>query len=96
MFTIIKRPVFTEKATRLFDLNKQYVFDVDLSLTKPQIRFLIEKRFSVQVSVVNTHRIPGKKRRGRVSGRSRPSFKRVIVTLGKGEKIEFFFSLFFL
>jgi large subunit ribosomal protein L23 len=86
MFRIIKCPIFTEKTTRLF-AHKKYVFDVDPSLTKPQIRALIEKRFSVRVRTVNTHR--RSKRRGRISNGSRLSFKRIIITLAKGEKVTF-------
>jgi large subunit ribosomal protein L23 len=89
MFGIIKRPVFTEKTTRLLEKGGQYVFDVDSRLTKPRIRFLIEKRFSVQVSTVNVHRIPPKKRRGGISSGFIPVLKRAIVTLARGEEISF-------
>jgi large subunit ribosomal protein L23 len=89
MFRIIKRPVFTEKTTRLLENSGQYVFDVDPSLTKPRIHFLIEKRFSVRVSTVNVHRIPPKKRQGKTSGGFLPVFKRAIVTLIPGEEISF-------
>jgi large subunit ribosomal protein L23 len=90
MFRIIKSQVFTEKTTRLLEKNGQYVFDVDPTLTKPRIRFLIEKRFLVRVSTVNVHRIPPKKRRGGISGGFLPVLKRAIVTLDDGEKIIFF------
>lgn len=89
MFRIIKRPVFTEKATRLLEKNQQYVFDVDPNLTKPQVRFLIEKRFSVRILAINAHRTPPKKRRGKVLRGFLPTFKRVIVTLINEEKITF-------
>jgi large subunit ribosomal protein L2 len=84
MFGIIKRPVFTDKATRLLEIDRQYTFDVEPSLTKPKIRVLIEKRFSVQVRTINTHRNPRKKRRGRISGCFLPRSKRVIITLTNG------------
>jgi large subunit ribosomal protein L23 len=90
MFKIIKRPVFTEKATRLLEKSGQYVFDVDSNLTKPQVRFLIEKRFSVRVSTVNLHRIPPKKRRGGISSGFLPVFKRAIVTLAHGKEISLY------
>ena len=66
MFRIIKYPVFTEKTTRLLEKAGQYVFDVDSILTKPQIRFLIEKRFLVRVSIINVHCIPLKKCHSRI------------------------------
>jgi large subunit ribosomal protein L2 len=96
MFGIIKRPIFTEKTTRLLEKNQQYVFDVDRSLTKPQVRFLIEKRFLVHILRINTHCIPPKKRRGGVSKGLLPIFKRVIVTLRNKEKIVFLLILSFL
>jgi large subunit ribosomal protein L23 len=89
MLGIIKRPVFTEKTTRLLEKNGQYVFDVDPSLTKPRIRFLIEKRFSVRISTINVHCIPPKKRRGGVSSGFIPALKRVIVKLIDGDGISF-------
>lgn len=89
MFRIIKRPIFTEKTTRLLEKSGQYVFDVDPSLTKPRIRSLIEKRFSVRVSSVNVHRIPPKKCRGGISSGFKPVFKRAIITLADGYRISF-------
>jgi large subunit ribosomal protein L23 len=89
MIGIIKRPVFTEKTTRLLEKSGQYAFDVDPILTKPRIRFLIEKRFSVRVSAINVHRIPSKKRRGGISSGFTPTLKRVFVTLVDGDRISF-------
>lgn len=90
MFDIIKRPVFTEKATRLLEKHNQYVFDVNGNLTKPQIRLLIERIFSVQVKSVNTNCPPRKKRRGGRSIGFLPKYKRAFVTVTKEEKIVFF------
>jgi large subunit ribosomal protein L23 len=90
MLKLLKRPVITEKTTRLLEEYGQYVFDVDVKLTKPKIRILVEKIFSVRVSSVNTHRRPMIRRS---SGRRigfQPKLKRAIVTLIKGEKIIFF------
>lgn len=77
MLDLVKYPVIrTEKATRLIE-NNQFSFDVDMRLTKPQIKKLIEDFFNVKVLAVNTHRPPRKvKRMG-----SKPNFKRVIVTV---------------
>jgi len=77
MLDLIKYPVIrTEKATRLIE-NSQFSFDVDVRLTKPQIKKLIEDFFNVKILAINTHRPPRKiKRLG-----SRPSFKRVIITV---------------
>jgi large subunit ribosomal protein L23 len=77
MLDLVKHPVIrTEKATRLVEKN-QLSFDVDVRLTKTQIRKLIQEFFNVKVLAVNTHRPPRK--RNRLG--SKPSYKRVIVTV---------------
>ncbi len=77
MLDLVKYPVIrTEKSTRLIE-NNQFSFDVDVRLTKPQIRKLVEEFFDIKVLAVNTHRPPRKiKRLG-----SKPKFKRVIITV---------------
>ncbi len=86
---LIKRPVITEKTTKLMEENK-YCFMVDPKANKTQIKQAIESIFNVKVQSVNTINILGKmKRMGRHIGR-RPSWKRAIVTLEKGNRIEFF------
>jgi len=87
--TLIKKPVITEKTTRLMEENK-YCFLVDPKANKNQIRQAVEEIFKVKVVAVNTLNMLGKvKKMGRFSGR-RPSWKRAIVTLEKGSRIEFF------
>lgn len=77
MLDLVKYPVIrTEKATRLIE-NNQFSFDVDVRLTKPQIRKLIEEFFDVKVLAVNTHRPPRKMKRFG----SQAKLKRVIVTV---------------
>jgi large subunit ribosomal protein L23 len=77
MLDLVKYPVIrTEKATRLIE-NNQFSFDVDVRLTKPQIRKLVEEFFDVKVLAVNTHRPPRKMKRFG----AQPKFKRVIVTV---------------
>ena len=60
MIDLVKYPVLTEKSVRLIE-NNQYTFDVDLRLSKPQIKQLFEELFKVNVIGVNTHRPPRKK-----------------------------------
>ena len=77
MLDLVKYPVIrTEKATRLIE-NNQVSFDVDVRLTKPQIRKFVEEFFNVKVLAVNTHRPPRKIKR--LS--SKPTSKRAIVTV---------------
>lgn len=86
---LIKRPIITEKTTRLMEQNKYY-FIVDPRANKTQIKSAVEEIFKVKVRSVNTLNLLGKiKKMGRYEGRS-TSWKRAIVTLEKGSRIEFF------
>jgi large subunit ribosomal protein L23 len=86
---LVKRPLITEKTTKLMEENK-YCFLVDPKANKTQIKQAIEEIFKVKVKTVSTFNRLGKiKRMGRNEGR-RPSWKRAIVTLEAGSRIEFF------
>ncbi|NLY90283.1 MAG: 50S ribosomal protein L23 [Firmicutes bacterium] len=86
---IIKKPVVTEKSTRLMEMNK-YCFLVDPRANKLQIKNAVETIFNVRVVAVNTMRGLGKlKRMGRYEGR-RPRWKKAVVTLEPGNRIEYF------
>ncbi len=86
---LVKRPLITERTTKLMEDNK-YCFLVDPKANKTQIKQAIEEIFKVKVKTVNTFNRLGKiKRMGRKEGR-RPSWKRAIVTLEAGSRIEFF------
>ena len=84
MIDYLKYPVLTEKSVNL-NKNNQYTFDVDLKLSKPQVKKLIEELFKVDVISVNTYRPPRKKKRIGSSQGCIPAFKRVIVTLKKNQ-----------
>ena len=100
---IIKRPLLTEKGTRLKEhggapvgtfteenLKPQVLFEVAMEANKIEIKSAIEALFSVKVVDVHTQIMRGKdKRVGRFMGR-RPNWKKAIVTLAQGNKIEFF------
>jgi large subunit ribosomal protein L23 len=86
---LIRRPLVTEKATRLLEENK-YTFEVDSKATKPEIKAAIENLFEVKVVRVNTIKPPQKQRRvGRFTGH-KPHYKRAIVTLAPGDSITLF------
>jgi len=78
--TSIKRPILTTKATYMLQNLGKYVFEVSVELTKPQIRFLIEKAFAVNVLSVNVSR--RKLKRSKTTSRT---VKFAVVTLAKGE-----------
>lgn len=86
---LIKYPVATEKSYLALFKNKQYTFDVDSRLTKPQIKKLFETLFSVNVIGINTHRPPRRKVRTGTSTGYKPAYKRVILTLKEGQSLQF-------
>jgi large subunit ribosomal protein L23 len=86
---ILRKPIVTEKTTRLMAENK-YCFVVDLRATKHQIQQAVEEIFKVKVLDVNTLRVLGKvKRQGRSEGK-RPDWKKAVVTVAPGSRIQFF------
>jgi large subunit ribosomal protein L23 len=87
---IILRPIVTEKSNTMQEQSNQVVFRVAKGANKVDIRMAVEKLFSVKVVSVRTYRTPTRLRRvGRNVGR-RPSWKKAVVRLREGDKIEFF------
>jgi large subunit ribosomal protein L23 len=86
----VKSFVLTEKSSRLREQHNRYTLDVDLKLTKPQIRQFVEKAFNVKVISVNTHRPPRKKRRLGASQGYKTQYKRAIITLRQDDTIDLF------
>ncbi len=90
LLSIIRKPMVTEKVTRMQEKLNKYVFEVELRAGKIEIKRAVEERFKVHVTSIRTITLPGKiKRMGRFSGR-RPDRKKAVVTLAKDEKIELF------
>lgn len=84
---ILKEPHVTEKSTNLTQFN-QYVFKIIRNPSKQEIKKSIEEVYGVHVDKVRKTSVPGKKRRrGRHVG-WKPGYKKAIVTLREGEKIE--------
>jgi len=87
---IIIRPIVTEKISNLQEKENKVAFVVDRSANKIAIRKIVEKKFNVKVKKVATVNMKGKvKRMGRFEGR-RSHWKKAIVTLREGFKIDFF------
>ncbi len=87
---IIGGPVITEKGTLVNEAGNQVVFRVRRDANKAEIRHAIETLFKVKVEKVRTVNYLGKPRRvGRSLGR-RPAWKKAYVTLGEGQRIDFF------
>jgi len=90
LYRIIKRPLITEKGTRQKEQLNQLAFEVDRRANKILVRNTIESIFKVKVLDVKVMNVKGKERRvGRNVGR-RPDWKKAIVRLAPGEKIESF------
>ncbi len=86
---LIRRPIITEKATRLLEDN-QYTFEVVPSATKPEIKAAIEYLFNVKVIGISTQNPPRQQRRmGKFLG-YRSLYKRAVVTLAPGDSITLF------
>jgi len=87
---IIRKPLVTEKSTQQKETGNQYAFEVDRNANKVEIQFAIERLFKVRVIQVRTSNVLGKvKRLGRRFGK-RPDWKKAIVTLKEGDRIDFF------
>ncbi len=86
---LIKYPVITEKSYLALYKNKQYTFDVDLRLTKTQIKKLFENLFDINVIAINTHIPPRQKRRIGLSQGFKSRYKRVILTLKEGQTLNY-------
>ena len=87
---IIKRPLITEKTSIQKELHNQLTFEVDRRANRIEIKRAVETVFNVRVSAVKTSQVTGKiKRRGRILGKRR-DWKKAIVRLMPGERIDFF------
>lgn len=91
LYEVIRRPVLTEKNTRLMEQENQYTFEVARWANKVQIKEAVELAFpNVRVLDVRTSIVPSKpRRRGRTVGSSKP-WKKAVVTLAPGDRIDIF------
>lgn len=91
LYEVVRRPLVTEKYTGLQAQGK-YAFEVTRGATKPQVKQAVEKAFNVKVTSVNLMTVAGKQRRlGRRILPAHP-WKKAVVTLKPGDKIELFES----
>lgn len=88
-FSIIQTVQLTEKAALLGETQNKYIFRVDPRANKLQIKQAVEQLFKKTVIAVNTANFAGKKRRERTAAFGRKAhWKKAIVTLKEGEKID--------
>jgi large subunit ribosomal protein L23 len=89
-YDIIHSPVVTEKTTLQKEIDNQVTFKVDKNANRVEIKDAVERNFNTKVKQVRTLQVKGKvKQRGRIIGK-RQDWKKAIVTLMPGQKIEFF------
>lgn len=89
MYYVIKRPLVTEKNSILAEQGV-YVFEVNKTATKDDIKKAVEKYFRVKVAGVNTVMCRGRAKRTRLGVSAAPKWKKALVRLNKGEKISLF------
>jgi large subunit ribosomal protein L23 len=90
LYSVIKRPLVTEKSTASREEGNKYIFEVDTRANKIEIGNAVEKLFKVKVVEVRTLNVAGKKKRvGRIQGK-KSDWKKAIVTLAPGLSIELF------
>src|ERR1700739_312900 len=87
MFDIVRSPVITEKAPNVSEHN-QVVFRVPLTATKREVKAAVEGLFKVKVTAVNTIRVHGKLKRFRGRPGRRSDYKKAVVTLGEGQRVD--------
>jgi large subunit ribosomal protein L23 len=87
IYSIIKSPIRSEKGSSLLLFNK-YPFWVSKAANKIEIKKAVEEIYKVKVRGVNTVTMRGKKKRVRFAQGKTPDWKKAIVTLKDGEKID--------
>jgi len=86
-YTVIRRPVITEKGLTVKETEGTLVFEVDPKASKTEVKQAVEALFKVKVASIRTSTVAGKeRRRGKFSG-YRPDWKKAYVRLKSGEKM---------
>ncbi len=88
-FTILRRPLVTEKSTLLQEQNR-YSFEVSPQATKLEIKEAVQDAFNVKVTKVNTMTVQGKRKRFGPKFSQKKNWKKAIVTVSQGDSITIF------
>jgi large subunit ribosomal protein L23 len=89
-YRIIRKPLITEKGTKQKEQANQYAFEIDRTANKVMVRNAVEKIFKVKVLNVAVMNMKGKRRRVGKNLGKKADWKKAIVRLAPGEKIESF------
>lgn len=87
---VIVKPLITEKISAESEANNRYGFVVNLKANKNQIKNAVEAFYDVKVVAIRTAIIPGKVKRTAKAYKKTSSYKKALVELAQGQKIEFF------
>jgi large subunit ribosomal protein L23 len=90
VYEVIRRPIISEKSTALAEVAGRYAFEVATQANKQEIRDAVQRLFNVKVREVRTMMMHGKVKRVGMHLNKRANWKKAIVTLGEGQKIDFF------
>jgi len=89
-YRILRKPLITEKSNQMKESLNQIAFEVDKRANKIEIKKAVMKHFNVHVIKVRTFMVLGKKKRvGKTLGK-KSDWKKAVVTLKEGERIDFF------
>lgn len=89
LHAVLVRPLLTERGTRIQEKFNQYLFQTSPEASKTDIKLAVEKLFKVQVEKVRTMIMHGKFRRFGKGGGVLADWKKAIVTVAPGQKIDF-------
>lgn len=87
-YDIVRRPLLTEKSTKSKDKLNAYMFEVDIHSNKDTIKKSIEVIFPVKVAAVRTMIMKGKPKKSRFAVSNQPNWKKAVVTLKEGYRID--------
>ncbi len=90
IYQVLKRPLITEKSTEEKDKSNKLFFEVDRRANKIEIKKAVEQIFKVNVLDVATANVKGKPKRVGRHLTKRPDWKKAIVTIKPGQRVEFF------
>jgi len=90
IYQIIKRPIISEKSTALAEVAARYAFEVDMDANKNEIKDAVQTVFGVKVKKVHTMVMHGKVKRVGQLIKKNSNWKKALVSLHEGQKIEFF------
>lgn len=91
LYEVLRRPVITEKSARQSEELNQYTFEVDKRSNKHLVKEAVEMAFDVKVVDVRMISVPAKRKRyGRRTVVSEPEWKKAVVTLAQGDRLQFF------